>query len=222
MLPSAGKKIYFSSNRKVQNHIYAKTADGSGGEETVLESGVVSEYPRSISPDERYLAYVRTEPGTKTGMDIWVLPLFGERKPFPIVATEFTDVNPAISPDGKWMAYSNDETGQMQVYRTPFPGGGSKWQVSTTGGSSPHWRGDGKELFFISDHMMAVDVTLGGGSPQLGTPKPLFQTTAAVSGLSGPFDVTRDGKKFLVHSMSLQLNDTPLTLVTNWTAELKK
>ena len=104
----------------------------------------------------------------------------------------------------------------------PFPGGGPKWQVSTTGGGSPHWRGDGKELFFISDHMMAVDVTLDGATPRLGTPKPLFQTTAAVSGPNGPFDVTRDGKKFLVHSMSLQMNDTPLTLVTNWTAELKR
>ncbi len=221
---SDGKKVFYSSDRKGQNHIYAKAADGSGAEETVLETGGITEVPYGISADGRYLAYHQQDPARKTGgSDIWVLPLFGDRKPFPIVATQFAEFLPTISPDGKWMAYVSNETSLYQVYLTPFPGGGPKWQVSTAGGAIPRWRWDGKELYFVGsdNRLLAVDVTLGATSPKLGTPKALFQANFA-SGPAGPYDATADGKKFLVHSVNAQESDVPLTLVTNWTAELKK
>jgi serine/threonine protein kinase len=217
-----GKKIVFTSDRKGQTHIYAKAADNSGADEAVLESNA-GDQAMSISLDGRYIAFQRSETSGKTGFDIWALPLFGDRKPFPVVQTPFFDVVPGISPDGKWMSYQNNESGRMEVYITSFPTGGTKWQVSTVGGSTARWRRDGKELFFMGGdfRLMAVDVNTSGGSLQLGVPHPLFQT-AAVSGPQGQYDVFADGKKFIVNSFNVQEGSEPLTLITNWTAELKK
>jgi eukaryotic-like serine/threonine-protein kinase len=218
-----GKKIIFSSDRKGVSHIYAKPADGSGSEETVLETNGLIEAAYSISPDGRYLVYHRTDPSAKTGVDIWVLPLVGAHKPFPIAATEFIEVDPGVSPDGKWLAYLTNETGRVEVYVTPFPGGGPKWQVSTSGGASPRWRRDGKELFFLGldNLLMGVDVRPVGASMERGVPHALFPTTAAI-GPQGPYTVGLDGKHFLINTINLQQGSDALTLVTNWTAELKK
>jgi len=217
-----GTRILFSSNRKGHLDIYSKSADGSGNEEVVLQDDS-DKTGKSISPDGRYLAYQRSDPAGKTGEDIWVLPLFGDRKPFPIVQTPFLEDTPAISPDGKWLAYSSDETHRREIYITPFPGGGPKWQVSNGSGVYPKWRGDGKELYFVTSNgdITAVDVTASATSVALGTPHALF--SYALQGLGfGPYDVTRDGKQFLLNGTVSQGGEAPLTLVTNWAAELKK
>jgi hypothetical protein len=106
---------------------------------------------------------------------------------------------------------------------TTFPGGGARWQVSTNGGVDVRWRGDGKELFFLdpSDNLMAVDVDTSTGTPSLGVPHPLFQVMG-VQRQVGTYVVTKDGKKFLVNSGNTKQGTDPLTLVTNWTADLKK
>ena len=121
------------------------------------------------------------------------------------------------------MAYQSNESGRREIYITAFPGGGAKWQVSNNGGSSPKWRRDGKELFFLdaADTITTVDVNTAGGAPQLGAPHALFQAVGIQRDF-GPFDVTADGKKFLVNSGNLKEGSDPLTLVLNWTAELKK
>ncbi len=152
-----------------------------------------------------------------------MLPLFGDGKPFPIVQTAFEERDPQISPDGKWMAYHTNESGRREVYITAFPGGGAKWQVSTNGGTSAKWRRDGKELFFLdpADKIVAVDVTASGNAVQLGVPHELFQTVG-IQREYGPFDVTADGKKFLLNSGNLKEGTEPMTLVLNWPAELKK
>src|SRR5580765_3105961 len=112
------------------------------------------------------------ESGRSRGLDIWALPMFpdksGDQKPFPVVATNFSDVMPSFSPDGKWLAYANDETGRQEVYIQPFPTDSGRWQVSTAGGVEPEWRKDGKELFFWStdQQVMAVDVSQKGASLQ--------------------------------------------------------
>jgi len=218
-----GKTLYYAADAKGARHIYSRPADGSGSEQPVLETDGVYELPSSLSPDGRYLAYTRqvlNDP--HKNMDIWVLPLFGDRKPVPIVETQFNDLNPALSPAGKFMAYQNNESGQNEVYITPFPGGGAKWQVSANGGVDARWRGDGKELFFLdpSDNVMAVDVDSSGGAPKLGVPRKLFQTMG-VQRQVGTYVVTPDGKKFLINSGSAKQGSEPLTLVTNWTADLK-
>ena len=219
------KTLYFASNAKGVNHIYSKPADGSGSEETVLESPEVSEAPASFSPDGRYVVYTRrllNDP-KNSSIDIWVLPLFGDRKPFPIVQTPFDDTNPAVSPAGKWLAYQSTESGQNEVYVMPFPGGGARWLVSTNGGLDPKWRRDGKELFFldVSDNMMAVDVDPSGAAPRFGVPHALFQAVG-IQRQIGTYVVTADGKKFLVNSGSTKQGIDPFTLVQNWMAALKK
>jgi Tol biopolymer transport system component len=217
-----GKTIFFASNAKGSTHIYAKPADGSGVDRVVLEDGDVFEGPRTTSADGRYLIYGRRSPN-EAGYHIWALPLTGGGKTFPVVQDGFDEDFPALSADGKWMAYQSNESGRKEVYITAFPGGGAKWQVSSNGGSSPKWRRDGKELFFLdaADTITAVDVNTSGGAPQIGAPQGLFQAVGIQRDF-GAYDVTADGKKFLVNSGNLKEGSDPFTLVQNWTAELKK
>jgi Tol biopolymer transport system component len=218
-----GKTVFYRSNVKGLFHTYAKAADGSGAEQTVLESNNAFEVPQSSSPDQRYLAYLRRESDTTTTTSIWALPLFGDRKPFPVVQTEFNEANPIVSPDGKWLAYGSNASGRYEVYITAFAGAGTKWQVSSGGGGVPRWRRDGKELFFrdLSDNLVAVDVNSVGNTVRLGTPHVLFHPAGVQTQQAG-YDVTADGKKFLINSSDVKQESQPLALVQNWTAELKK
>ncbi|MGA8212414.1 MAG: protein kinase [Candidatus Sulfotelmatobacter sp.] len=217
-----GKTVFYASTAKGPPHIYAKAADGSGSERTVLETPEVVELPWAPSPDGRFLVYARLSK-TDLGHHLWVLPLVGDGKPFPIVQDAFEESLPAVSPDGKWMVYQSNESGRREIYITAFPAGGAKWQVSTNGGTAAKWRGDGKELFFLdaTDKIVAVDVNASGNAVRLGTPRDLFQTVG-IQREYGPFDVTADGKKFLLNSGNLKEGSDPFTLVLNWPVELKK
>jgi serine/threonine protein kinase len=216
-----GKTIYYSSG--APPYIVAKAADGSTPERIVLEDKDTRAFPDSFSPDGRYLVYDRRAPQNETGYHLWALPLFGDGKPFPVVQSAFDERFAEVSPNGKWMAYQSNESGRWEVYITAFPTGGAKWQVSSVGGASPKWRRDSKELFYIdpSDNMVAVDVNVSGNAVQLGTPHNLFQAIG-IQREYGPYDVTADGKKFLLNSGNLKEGSDPFTLVQNWPAELKK
>jgi serine/threonine protein kinase len=220
---SDGKTVFYASNPKGISHIYSKSADGSGPERAVLETNDTVEVPARASSDGRYLVYYRRENKNDATFHIWALPLFGDGKPFPVVQTAFDENAAAVSPDAKWMAYQTNESGRREIYITAFPAGGAKWQVSTNGGISPRWRRDGKELFFLdpADKMVAVDVNASGSAVRLGVPHDLFQT-AAIQREYGPFDVTADGKRFLINSGNLKEGSDLFTLVLNWPAELKK
>ncbi|HEV2348481.1 MAG TPA: hypothetical protein VG028_01410, partial [Terriglobia bacterium] len=215
-----GAKIAFSSVRSGQFDIYVKPANGTGASQTLVQDSVIK-YVIDWSSNGRYIAYMRSGPLGKTGWDIWILPLFGDQKPFPFLAGPFNEVAPSFSHDGKWLAYSSNEsgTGRYELYVVPFPQGNGKWQVSTSGGSGARWRGDGKELFYISEDnkMMAVGIQEKNGSLEIGNPQALFQTIGRTS-----FDVTPDGKKFVVLTQPTQSGTEPLTLVTNWLDMLKK
>jgi serine/threonine protein kinase len=218
-----GKMVSYSSTVKGPPHIYARAADGSGAEKTIVETPDVIELPDSFSHDGRYLVYSRHVPKSEPTNHLWVLPLFGDGKPFPIVQTTFDERFAAISSDGKWIAYQNNESGAYEIYVTPFPGGGAKWQVSTNGGISPKWRKDGKELYFIDglDNIVAVDVNASANAVHLGVPHALFQAVG-IQREYGPYDVTADGKKFLINSGNVNASSDPLTLVLNWPSQLKK
>jgi serine/threonine protein kinase/sugar lactone lactonase YvrE len=220
-----GKTIFFTSNDKGPPHVYAKAADGGGSVQTLLETSGTVEVPKSASPDGKYLVYQRraVANGTSSSLDLWVLPLFGDRKPFPIVQTAFDDTLPAISPDGRWMAYQNSESGRNEIYITAFPGGGAKWQISSNGGVEARWRKDGKELFFLNltDDIMAVDVNTAGNVVQLGVPHVLFHAVG-VQRQASAYEVTADGKKFLLNSGNLKEDSEPLTLVQNWPEEIRR
>jgi eukaryotic-like serine/threonine-protein kinase len=219
-----GKTVFYGSNPKGTSHIYSKNSDGSGPEHVILENNDILELATSTSPDGHYLVYIRRElKNNDTNYQIWALPLIGESKPVPVVQSAFESQFAIVSPDSKWMVYQSNESGRREIYITAFPGGGAKWQVSTNGGTWPRWRKDGKELFFLdpADKMMAVDVNTSGASIQLGIPRGLFQTVG-IQRDYGPYDVTADGKKFLLNSGNLKEGSDPFTLVLNWPAELKK
>jgi dipeptidyl aminopeptidase/acylaminoacyl peptidase len=131
-----------------------------------------------------------------------------------------------FSPDGKLFAYESDESGLTQVYVRQFPVPGGKWQISLYGGSQPRWRRDGQELYFVSEgsKIMAVDVRMKGSAFEAGTPRPLFRIDLYNSFLStgAGYDVTSDGKRFLVNTGVEDRTTSPVTLVVNWDEELKK
>jgi hypothetical protein len=131
--------------------------------------------------------------------------------------------NGEVSPDGKWVAYASDESGNWEIYVTIFPSGVGKWQVSRGGGTEPRWRGDGKELFYLgpTGTMTAVAVSTVG-TFSTGTPTPLFQFhgRAAISSTDVfSYDVSKDGKRFLVNRYVKPASITPLTVVLNASAE---
>jgi len=218
-----GKSIVFASNRAGHLDVYQKSADGSGDERLLLKSEQ-DKRPTSWSRDGRYLLYESSDPRTQS--DIWVLPLEGDRRPIPLLRTEFNETGGRISPDGRWFAYQSTESGGPEIYVRPFSpeasrenGGGAKWLVSRNGGAFPLWRGDGKELFYVSlnAQLMAMDVSANPAF-QAGLPHALFPLPL----LYAP-EVTADGR-FLV----LAADDpdartpTPIIVVSNWQAALKK
>jgi Tol biopolymer transport system component len=150
---------------------------------------------------------------------VWVLPLFGDRTPIPVVQTEFAEDSGAFSPDSRWIAYQSAESGQDQVYVQPFPATGGKYQVSKGGGTKPLWRADGRELFFqsLDSTMMAATIDTTHRF-EAGIPKPLFQTGAATSRPN--VAVTKDGQRFLVNTGLQRSSTVPLTVVVNWQAGL--
>jgi serine/threonine protein kinase len=214
-----GTKIYYASTRAGQTHIYARLANGAGTEEAILNTPGVVAYPSDISSDGRYLVYDHNE---GSGRAIWTLPLFGDRKPSPLVQNNFGSVVPKLSPDGKFVAYMGNDTGRYELYLTPFPGGGAKWQVSEHGGNVPLWRGDGKELYYQSGNdLVAVAVREVGSGVELGNPQRLF-AISPVSGNNGPYElIARDGSKFLINTSPEVSTTDPPVLITNWPEELK-
>ena len=155
-----------------------------------------------------------------------MLPLEGDRKPFPFEQTEHSEFGAAFSPDGRWLAYASDESGKMEVYVRTFTGkpgpaaSGGKWLISTSGGTRPRWRRDGKELFYVANDgkLMAVEIK-SGANFEAGAPKLLFDTHAHW----GFYDVTADGQRFIVTMPVEQAQvRSPITVVLNWQAGLKK
>jgi Tol biopolymer transport system component len=204
----------------------SEKASNSAGEEAALLQSAEPKEPTDWSRDGRFLLY--TEQNPKTSYDLMALPLNGDRKPIPLVRTPFAETQGSFSPDTRWFAYVSNESGRPEVYVQPFmpPGAGSspaagKSQISRDGGARPKWRADGKEIFFRAPNgsPMAVDVSTSPAF-QPGIPKQLFPLPANV----GDWDVTSDGKRFLV-AMPLQSQqnaNTPITVVLNWEAGLKK
>jgi predicted Ser/Thr protein kinase len=218
-----GSRVIYSSLRGPPQ-LYQKVTSGAGDEEPLVES-MQAKIASGFSPDGRFLVFSVLDP--KTRFDIWVLPLFGDRKPFPFLQTEAGEIGGQISPNGRWMAYSSNESGTYEVYVRPFPPAPGKWQVSHEGGSQPRWRGDGKELFYLSTdrRLMAVDIKTDQPAFEAGVPRPLFE--AHVSNVEGSnpwsqYAVTADGRHFLVNRLAAQATSSPITVVLNWRAREKK
>jgi Tol biopolymer transport system component len=223
--------IAYGANQKGRNNmLFQRKSDGTGGEQLLTESAN-NKFPTSWSADGRFIAYNSTPEG-KSNSELWILPLFGDRNPFPFLGTNSNVAEGHFCPHGGWIAYSSDESGRSEVYVTSFPGHQGKWQVSQSGGSMPRWRRDGKELFYLSPNgqLMAADVNLSGTALEITAVHSLFRLRLApgppiydlgpTAGQIG-YDVSPDGQRILVNSPA-ETDAMPITVILNWPAELKK
>jgi roadblock/LC7 domain-containing protein len=216
-----GRSIAYVAGRGAQQGLFRKQVEGTATEELLYASETVK-VPTGFSPDGKLLAFA--ELGQETNFDIWILPLTGERKPYAFLKTTFSEAGAVFSPDGKWIAYHSNESGKTEVYVTPFPGPGRKWQVSAQGGGYPGWRQGGREIVYQepqSNKVFSVPVAFRGDTPDFGRAAELFVAPPPLAGIAARFDSAADAKRFMVVRQGKQREAQALTLVVNWTAELE-
>ncbi|MFN0124630.1 MAG: TolB family protein, partial [Blastocatellia bacterium] len=215
-----GTRIVWYSRREGNRGLYQKPASGVGQDELLLKSDVLL-VPYHWSADGKFISYIRFDPQTKA--DLWVLLLDAASQPVPFLQTPFSETRGRFSPDGRWITYTSDESGKNEIYVQTFPASGGKWQVSTQGGEQSYWRGDGKELYYLSGDgkMMAVAVN-SGSTFAPGLPQALFDLKAARPVPGSSYTVTNDGQRFLFIRQVEETNRLQYNVVVNWTAEAKK
>jgi len=213
---SDGKQIAYLANQ--QSAIAVKAIGGSSPEQVVLSSPTPA-FQRVCdwSPDGRYLLY---EQGAGLNTQLWVLPMFGDRKPFRYTGSSAQEGGSTFSPDGRWVAFTSNDSGRPQIYVAAFPWTGAKWLASSGNGAAPRWRSDEKELYYYDFYSLtAVQVDGSGPAFQVGKSTSLFRLP--LSSAAREFAPTRDGQRFIVIAPTQGASQN-LTLVQNWMAELKK
>jgi len=213
-----GSRLAFVPVRLGGNEIFQVQTSGGQSQESLLKAERPV-FPMSWSADGKYLLYMLVKPDL--AFDLWVLPL-ETREPYPLLQSPFRKPAPKFSPDGKWVAYTSNESGRFEVYVRPFVEPGripaatpdAQWQVSIAGGDEPRWSRDGKELFFRdpAGTMMMAPMSFAGSSAAPGAPVALFDSGARGSG--SLYDVAPDGR-FLINR-ELDTNTAPITLIQNW------
>jgi Tol biopolymer transport system component len=218
-----GASIVFGAVRKGSRiSLYRRFLNKAPESEELLLSQSDGAFPMDWSADGRFLVYVSPSPNGRA--DLWALPLTGDRKPFEVVKTEFSEGLAQFSPDGNWIAYESDKTGRLEVYLRPFPGPGSDTRVSTDGGAQARWNSNGKELFYVADddRLMAVPIHFSpdGKAVEAGAPSALFATTVgstAILKYRQQYDVSRDGQSFVMNSVVGDATASPINVILNWT-----
>jgi Tol biopolymer transport system component len=229
MWSSDGRFIVFASDHEGRGvfNLYQKSASGAGNDE-LIQKAPKTQFPEDAARDGQSMLYGELD--TKGIVDVWALPLSGERKAVPVVKTGAIEMFSKFSPDGRWVAYVSNESGRMETYVQPFPQPTGKWQISVQGGGYPRWAHSGKELFYLTDDgtVMAVDVQPDNGAFKAGTPRALFKSNAIFGDHTGsaqniPYDVSSDDQRFLINErLAPAGGSAPITVVLNWTAALKK
>src|SRR6185503_18705708 len=215
-----GKRIVFTSNRAGDGHVHLyETAPSAAGDDQLLLSTDADDIPTSWSRDGKHILFMRFRNGARGS--VWLLPV-GEREAKQLLqSSAFDQAAATFSPNGRFIAYTSDESGKFEVYVQPFPVSGEKWMISSGGGFLPLWRDDGKELFYVTadGRMMSAEIKSDGAFDSVVT-KPLFQID--IKRAPGyPYAVTPDGSRFLVNTSVEATNPAPMTLVLNWPATLK-
>jgi Tol biopolymer transport system component len=215
-----GQRIVFSSGTSLM----WKAADGTGEPEPLAKGLPTAARPYSWSSDKTSLVYDQEN----VSSDIFLLALGSNPQTKPLITTDFRNHRPAISPDGRWIAYTSNETGREEIYVRPFPAVGSaRWPMSSSGGISPVWSRDGRELFYNSPPDNAI-LRVGIDSTstfRAATPQVLFQKSyfwgPAANGRS--YDIAPDGRFLMIKDASVN-NDRPpsIVVVLNWFEELKR
>jgi serine/threonine protein kinase len=228
------ERIVFASSRNAtrggRDAIYEKPANGAVAENVLATVEASNFVTRDWSPDGKLLIVEMTTGSAALGdRRIWTVPVDGERKPVQYLNTQA--MQPALSPNGKWMAYVSNESGSTsQVIVQPFPDPSKgKWQVSSTGGLYPRWKRDGRELYYLDRDRRIVAVSVTAGETfELGKSTPLFTTAIPFSlGVAPdiPYDVTADGQRFLITASLAQApgqNTTLINVILNWPSILKR
>jgi Tol biopolymer transport system component len=213
-----GSRIAFTSSRGRSFDIYVKPADGSQPERLLVPISGVDSLPLDWSRDGQNLLYVAPP-------DLWVYS-FLDSKPRLFLKGNASLNNAQFSPDGKWVAYSSNESGRWEVYVTSFPDARGKWQVSTNGGEQPRWRGDGKEIYFLSADAKLMAASVDTKTEfEAGTPTVLFQTDPRERVATTEvivYDVSRDGQRFLVNTNYSNGSAHPMSVVLNWKSAMEK
>jgi len=213
-----GRRVAFSSSRAGDYDLYWKRADFSGTADPLLvkegEQGEIS-----FAPDGKLLVFRDRHP--ITSRDIWILPLDGERTPKPFLNTSFDERSPMLSPDGRWLAYVSNESGRSEVYVRTFPDlSGSRWQVSTDGGTEPLWAKNGKELFYKGSNRLFSASIETEPTFKVGTREALFEDVYWHSASHTLYDIHPDGKRFVMVKGLEQSSE--LIVVQNWFEELRR
>ncbi len=210
-----GSKLLYRSDHAGPPDIYEVSLATPGSDRPVLALPGVQQ-PEDASRDGRLLAYLNEVQSTVR--NIWLLPLEGERKPAPWMPTRFSQTSPRFSPDGRWIAYESDETGDPEVYVARTQGGADKRRISPDGGKLPRWRADGKELYYIGPEGSVMVVPVAPG-PQWtgGAAVPLFRVETDIEN----WDVAPDGSRFLVSVPPERVRSSPLHVILNWPALLQ-
>jgi DNA-binding winged helix-turn-helix (wHTH) protein/Tol biopolymer transport system component len=215
--PDGTRVAYTADRLGGVGDIFMKSMTGRDNEDLLLrskENKMVDDW----SPDGRYIVYSSISPRTRT--DIWILPTSGDRKPRPFLQTPADELQGQISPDGHWIAYTSNESGVWEVYLQSFPEPGAKRTISIGGGTEPHWRRDGRELFYLSPDrsLMSVNMSLGSAPPAIERARPLFR--AAIPDSPGVFvnyyAVSADGQRFLMCAVDRNGKEERETVLVNW------
>ncbi|HEV8370547.1 MAG TPA: protein kinase [Pyrinomonadaceae bacterium] len=221
----SGDRVIFLSTRNGATGIYQKPSSGTSPEEPLILSAELKYNPQ-WSPDGQSIIYSQLNP--KTNSDLYLLSLGGERKPTALLQTGFIEAQARFSPNGRWIAYISNETGQFEVYVESFPRIGSKLAISIGGGSQPQWRADGRELYYYAPDrkLMAVEVNGDGPTFKVGEARPLFEIRVFSNDQSFPgngyYTVAHDGKRFLVSSLPEAPDRQQINVIVNWAADFKK
>jgi Tol biopolymer transport system component len=224
-----GKEVVFSSDLFKGAHgvnLYRKAASGAGGGELLLESPF-TKTPTHWSQDGRFIAFNQYDPRQELRRDVWILDV-ASRKPYPLLQSAAGESDAQFSADGRWVAFVSNASGRDEVHVIPFrdptseagaPEGG-RWQVSTSGGQSPRWRRDSREIYFISaeGNLMAAALDVAEKSVSVKGVHLLFKASARPLTINQgmPYDVAPDGERFVVNTLAPQLSQ-PIVVVANWT-----
>jgi serine/threonine protein kinase len=216
---SAGDRIFFTGIRNQNFGIYAKASNGLEAEQLVLSSQAEV---FDVAPEDQALIYGPLG----VVQELSILPLSGDRKPsIYLPPSNFLKNLAQISPNGRWVAYASNESGRDEVYIQSYPVPATQWRVSANGATAPRWRGDGRELFYVSidQKLTSVAIQARVTGMEISSPVELFEVRNPQRGLGNrQYDVTADGQRFLVNLRTAESAAPPITVITNWTASLKK
>ena len=224
-----GKRLVYESHRNSSLALYEKVVDG-GAPDRLLVTINRANGPCDWSPDGRDILYYADGPGTRA--DLWIAPAAGALKPYPLIQTQFMETCGQFSPDGRFLAYTSDETGAPEVYARPLSRAsdgrlqvsGERWQISNGGGMQPRWGHDGHEVYYLGagGQIMSVAVKEGPRGLELATPAALFRAPITPSTYAMQYALSPDGKRFLLVIQSISTAPQPATVFLNWAAGPKR